>query len=311
MCSVLRRASATVLAVGFVTLAGWTPFAAAADEVTTLDDARLRSVAALTSDPAHQRYWAASGGSGRLLIRALDPQGKALGGAATLDRTQDVQSLAVHGSSVFVGDTGGPRKTVTIWKMDGPVPTTRTLAAAALQLTYPDGRHASEAMFLTSDGTIHVVTSGNNPGIYVPSESPSTEHPVELKRVGDAPADVTDATMLAGGQVALRSATTVYFVDPTTWAVTKETPITGVKKGAGLAESLSGGALLASGADKSITMVPMDDVAGATVTPMAVATPSSRPVTTAAAPMAPGPAIALVGAAVGAIVMALITVIKR
>lgn len=80
------------------------------------------------------------------------------------------------GWCVFIGDTGDNlevRPSVTIYAAPEPgIPshprdTVETAPAAALRVRYPDGPHDVEALFVTAEGVVHLVTKGRGGTVMV------------------------------------------------------------------------------------------------------------------------------------------------
>ena len=128
-----------------------------------------------------------------------------------------------EGSCVFVadiGDNAARRSSVTIYRIPEPAASEASAAvSAAFTLSYPDGAHDAEALLVTKDGVILIVTKGETGPVNVyrvPASAASGGGRVTLERVGAsikarAAADerITDGSVSPDGQwIALRSHST-------------------------------------------------------------------------------------------------------
>lgn len=243
-----RRVGAGVAAAGLL-LVGAVP-AGAADVAFSLQEPKVREIAGLTHDTHDQRYWMVGTGGGQLTAHAINDSGALIGSTSSTDYTQNVTALAWNDRRLYLGDVGGSRRQVTIWSMYGPVPNTLINRAERMRLRYPDGAHAANAIFVTAEGRIHVVTfSARGGGIYAaPADARfGPEQFYDLERVGDAPPNIHDAAQLADGRVAMRSVTEAFTLEAGTWRVLAREPIAEQPRGGSLAESIDGRTLLASG----------------------------------------------------------------
>jgi hypothetical protein len=139
------------------------------------------------------------------------------------------------GACLFAGDIGDNalvRPTVTVYAVPEPAPPTgpadttgTTAAPAVLQLRYPDGPHDVEALFVTPDGALYLITKGRS-GVFrvfrVPRGAWADEQPVTaealqtLPRPANAPARrlVTGAAIAPSGRrVAVRTYAELWFFD--------------------------------------------------------------------------------------------------
>lgn len=230
-----------------------TPLVAAADAGFTIGDSHVKSPAGLTADVPNDRYWAVAAGSGQVRAWALDASGVPLGPADSLDRAINVQAATAVGGDLYIGDVGGIRNNLTIWKLTGPVPTTTVRAAKAYRLRYPDGAHASRAMMVDDDKRIYVITSGSSGRIYRTPKAPKSDEMTVLEKVASAPEGVVDAVMLPGGQYSLRTASKLYFFDENFKKISSE-PIEGQPDGEALAMSLDGKSVIAAAGSQGSTV---------------------------------------------------------
>ena len=141
------------------------------------------------------RLWAHND-SGQPILYALDARGSVTGqlrlsGAAV----EDWEAMAVGPcggrSCLYVGDIGdndARRKRVTVYRLEEPAGTETSAAVQEVfHAIYPDGAHDAEALLVTSDGLLFVVTKGETGPIAVyrfPRELRSGETH-RLERVGE------------------------------------------------------------------------------------------------------------------------------
>ena len=109
--------------------------------------------------------------SGDPVIYALDANGGVTGHVRlTGAKVEDWEAIAVgacgSGSCLYIGDIGdnnGTRKQITIYRVAEPAAMGDSSAAAEVfYATYPDGPQDAESLLLTSDGSLHIVTKGEN-----------------------------------------------------------------------------------------------------------------------------------------------------
>lgn len=250
-----QRAVAALGVVALVALAG--PPVLAQDAGFTIAEPRAVPPAGLTVEAQRTRYWAVAPGGGRLTAYALDASGQPLGSVDSFDYAQSLQAVAFRAPYLYLGDVGGVRRIVTIWRMEGPVPGTSIHRARAFRLRYPDGSHNAGTVLVDLDRRLYVVTKGSSGGIYRAPERPSDEETTELERVGDAPDDITDGVVLFDGRIVLRSATRVYTLDPDSYDVVADAKLSGQPEGLALAQSTDGDRVLA-GSDAAGEVVALD-----------------------------------------------------
>ena len=232
---VISSIAYAILSVVFVTAAS-SPATAenAPGKVPTCQAAGpLVSVAELTegsgvaaSKRSPGRFWTHND-SGEPVLIALDSTGKVLGRVRVSGaRVDDWEAVAVGpcpaGSCIYVGDigdNGARRRDITIYRVpepadaSGPAP-----AAEAFHVTYPDGAHDAEALLVTPQGDILIVTKGDT-GPVALYRLPSGTTPggaITLQAIGHprqpaADGRITDGAVSPNGAwVALRSNTTLF-----------------------------------------------------------------------------------------------------
>ena len=115
------------------------------------------------------RFWSHND-SGGAVVFALDAHGAVTGrvqlaGAAV----EDWEAIAVGpcpaGSCIFVadiGDNNAQRRSITIYRVPEPAEGSGTAQVdGVFHASYPDGPHDAEALLMTPDGRLHIVTKGD------------------------------------------------------------------------------------------------------------------------------------------------------
>lgn len=261
-----RRARPVALAALAAAVTLWAAPAAVAEErAFVLAGGVVTHPAGMATDHLNQRYWALQSSSGTLSVQAFDATGARLGAVSSRDRITNVQALAFSSQQLFIGDIGGSREKVTILQMDRPLPGTEINKSMQISLAYPDGAHDAAAIMADASARLYVVTKGPKAGIYaapavvsvLPAWATTPAVANKMTRVADAPADVTDATMLVDGRIALRStAGGVTVLDAATYQTLGTQPIAAVQKGGSLTQSLDKATLLgAAGTEGSVVAV--------------------------------------------------------
>lgn len=280
-----KRAAGVV--AGAVALMALTPNLAVADGFT-ITNTDISAPVGLAADPSVSLYWTAnrtSGGS-TSKVYGLNESGRTRKTVTFGASTTSVEALFLSANQLYVGDIGDrgqSREFVTVIRLASLAQDRSSYRA--WDFTYPDGRHDARAMFLL-DGRVHLVTDGDNPGIYRAPRSPSSEGTNDLTRVADAPAGVTDATVTRSGRVVLRTASAVFAYDDT-WKLTASGRITGVRDGEALTTTLDRRRLMvgSSGAGAEVVQLPVptdiDPKVDPSARPSAPATPTATPGTVA------------------------------
>jgi hypothetical protein len=169
--------------------------------------------------------------SGAPVLYAVDVNGKAAGritlsGASVEDWEAIASGTCGTASCLFVGDIGdnnASRPRITIYRVAEPSASTGSVKAEAFHAAYPDGPHDAEALLVSPDGTLFVVTKGETGPVAVykfPRELQAGST-MKLERVGKALAEkakgnsrVTDGAFSPDGRwVALRTNDTLTFYD--------------------------------------------------------------------------------------------------
>lgn len=166
---------------------------------------------------------------GEPVVVALDEQGAPRGrvwiaGAGVTDWEAVAVGPCASGSCLFVADLGdndATRRHVTIYRVPEPTPTeSSTRQAEAFHAAYPDGAHDAEALFVTADGGLFVVTKGETGHIALyrfpqPLRAGSTARLQQVAVLGGRTRKkdwITDASASPDGQwIALRTRNVVTF----------------------------------------------------------------------------------------------------
>ena len=176
------------------------------------------------------RFWTHND-SGQPVLLALDDTG-AVTGRLTLSgaKVEDWEAVAVGpcpaGSCIYVGDIGdndAHRRQITIYRIPEPAEANGTAKVSdVFHASYPDGAHDAEALLVSPDGRLHIVTKGETGGIglYRFPGKLDAGTTAKLERVGEARAvgtagrndRITDgAVSRDGAWVALRTVSALMF----------------------------------------------------------------------------------------------------
>ena len=232
-----------------------------------------------------------------------------------------VQALSLFDGMLYIGDIGDEEKnrdSVTVFRVN---PDGSSTSFWAWDYFYADGPHQAEAMALSGNGRVHVVTGGDDPGIYRGGLADSRTGVNRLTRTADAPSGVSDAVFLGdGATLMLRTDTGVVLLDGSTWETQSST--TYVDGAADEAITVFGQDRMLVGGATQLRDEPLP-MGTATVTP--TPPPSSQDIAGTASPVpsdatgegdAPkvsrrGTLFALLGAAVVAVVAGLVVFVAR
>ena len=139
------------------------------------------------------RLWAHND-SGEPVLVALDARGSVTARVRLSGvKIEDWEAVAVGacpgGSCIYIGDIGdneAERKRVTVYRVSEPAGEESVVVKEMFHATYPDGAHDAEALLVTPDGGLFIVTKGETDpvGLYrFPRELRSgATH--QLERVG-------------------------------------------------------------------------------------------------------------------------------
>lgn len=283
--AIAALAALPVLAVALV----WPTVLAQADTQVafTITDSRITDSRGLAADPDRNVYWTVNGGQSQLgRVFALDRSGAVDGTVNFRADLVDVQALAYHDGSVYVGDIGdadAERQSITVYQLSQPDPDNSTVLYRAFDFAYPDGAHDAATMLINDAGRIFFVTKGQQGAIYEAPDNPSRQQVNTLTRVGDAPPYVTDGTFLPDGKIALRSYVDVKIIDPAKgYAVVAQAATPFQDQGESVTTELSGDGLLVGSAGSK----PVAYAMAVPTTMAAVPSPGPTPPTASTSPVA-------------------------
>lgn len=200
--------------------------------------------------------------TGEPLVYALDTSGHIRGkvrvtGAQVKNWEAIASARCGRGTCLYIADIGDnkeKRPEVTVYRVVEPRPTdSATATAERLLARYPDGPHDAEALFVTRDGTINIVTKDNPAAVYRFPQTLRVDTPMQLEPAGMLPMEkVTDADASPDGEwIALRSKDEmVFFRDEELALAEHGAPVSlrslGEPQGEGLAVGDDGTVYLAS-----------------------------------------------------------------
>ena len=246
----VRRALSGALAIAAsLLLAALLPSTAFAQSVAfTVKDGRILSSSGLARDVNAGLYWTANETGSRGVVYGLTTTGAVRGTLNYRAKPVDVEGLAVVNDTLYVGDIGDRTRTrslVTVYRFDNPRATGLTVTYRSYDFAFRDGPKDAETLLVTESGRILLVTAGKNAAIYAGPQQPSRQGLNRLTKVADAPDDITDGAFLPGGKkIALRSNTTVYILDASSYKTLVSAEFSTQPKGKSLAISLDGESLL-------------------------------------------------------------------
>jgi hypothetical protein len=279
----LRRplvAGSAVVLTGL--LLGWSAVLPAAAKTVefTISDSRITESSGLATDAPNERYWTVNDSGDAGVAYALDPDGDVQG---TLDfrvEPVDVEAVGFHDGRLYVadiGDNGEQRDFVTVYFFDDAEPSDQPVVYKAYDFAYPDGAHNAETLLVDDDGRLYIVTKGASGGIYAAPESPVRQGVNELERVGDAPAFVTDGTVLADGRIVLRTYVSVEVLDPGSYEVIARAATPAQKQGESITTTMDGKSLLIGSEGKRSKVLRIDIPSSLDQAPKPSSDPPERP----------------------------------
>lgn len=132
----------------------------------------LAEISGLAASRKHAGvFWAHGDSGGDPVVFAVDATGALRGRVTVAGATNDDwEDIAVgpcqSGDCLYladIGDNGDDRPTVTVWRVAEPAPgDPQTAAAERFDATYPGGARDAEALFVTGEGGVFIVTKGQN-----------------------------------------------------------------------------------------------------------------------------------------------------
>ena len=235
----LACAAASLLVFGMAA-----PAAASPGDTITLADASLSNSGGLAADPVRQVYWtAATSGA----VQAINPDGTTAGEVSYSATPADVEALAIFDGALFVGDIGGSRSSVAIYRLDSMDYGT-SVPVTEWTLHYPDGAHDAMTMMVSPRGNIWIVTKGSPGGLYyVPAPQAAGE--MTLEHVAEAPSWVTDGVFVDASTAVLRTYTSVLTYDMMDYDVTAAEPAPAQPQGESVTTTLAATGLVMGSRD--------------------------------------------------------------
>ena len=142
----------------------------------TFADAELKESSGVAASRAHAGLlWTIEDSHNDPVVFATDTLGSIRGsfritGAGNVDWEAIAVGPCLAGHCLYVGDIGdnlARRDRVTVYRVAEPAPSLAgpAVAAESLSIAYPDGAHDAEALFVTADGTMVIVTKGRNEAV--------------------------------------------------------------------------------------------------------------------------------------------------
>jgi hypothetical protein len=276
----LIRASRRVGLLLLVTvLLGIIPTVAGAEETLAfkITDARITESSGLAMDPAGNIYWTVNDSGDRGVAYGMGLNGKVQGTLNFRAQPFDVEAVAVHNDRLYVadiGDNNDRRSFVRVFFFKNPRANGLTVTYHAYDFRYPDGSHNAEALLVNNSGRLFLVTKSKNAAVYAAPANPKRSGVNELKKVGSAPAGVTDGTFLPDGhRIALLTYTSVYVLNASSYQVLASAPIPAQPQAESLTVSLDQKSLLVGSEGKKSKVYSVSIPSEATPTP----TPSEDP----------------------------------
>jgi hypothetical protein len=218
------------------------------EQAFVIRDSRVTESSGLARDTRAKLYWTVNDSGDQGTVYGLTTSGDVRGIIGFRARPVDVEAVAMSGQRLYVGDIGDNlrrRDMVTVYWFDNPRADNRTVPYRAYDFSYPDGPHDAETLLVDDSGRLYVVTKEAKGGIYVAPREPSRQGVNKLRRVGDAPAFVTDGVFLPGGdRIALRTYVSVVMLDGKTYRQVAQAATPFQKQGESVAVSLDGKSLL-------------------------------------------------------------------
>lgn len=263
--------------MAIVVVLGWSGLPAAAETVEfTISDNRITESSGLATDADAERYWTINDSGDEGIAYALDGKGKTDGTLEFRADPVDVEAVAFHDGRLYLADIGDNRERrdlVTVYVFADAEPAADPVIFQAYDFAYPDGPHDAETLLVDGDGRLFLVTKGVDGGIYAAPSSPSRTAVNELERVGDAPAFVTDGTVLPDGRYALRTYVSVEVIDADSLEVVARVATPAQRQGESITTTFDGKALLIGSEGEDSAVLRIDIPPGMGEAPSSAATP--------------------------------------
>jgi hypothetical protein len=274
----LQSSGAIVVALA---LCGLFPSIAAAKATVafTIKDERVVESSGLARDTVAGLYWTVNDSGASGAAYGVQPNGKVRGSLNYLAQPEDVEAVAFHDDRLYLGDIGDndeKRDFVRVYFFNHPRANGLTVDYRAYDFRYPNGSHDAETLLVNGKGRLFIVTKADKGGIYAAPKKPSRDGVNDLKRVGSAPAVITDGTFLPGDkQIALLSYDSVRVIDADTYKSVATAKIPRQPQAESITVSLDGQSLLVGSEGKKSKVYAMPVPGSETSTP--TPTPSGAP----------------------------------
>lgn len=180
-----------------------------------------------------------SGDDARVLVVSV--RDGAVVGEARLDGVEadDFEALApAPGGRLVVGDigdNGADREHVELYVLDEPGTGETTVTPRRVTLRYPGGARDAEALVVVGQSVFVVSKQLFGGDVFVAPALTDDRDSHTLRRVGPAPAAVTDAALLDDGDVVLRDYVRGFVMDPSDWEMRATFELPRVSQGETLA----------------------------------------------------------------------------
>jgi hypothetical protein len=158
--------------------------------------------------------WSHNDSGNAAVLFALDATGSTRGRVRVPVNTRDWEDVSAarcpQGDCLYIadiGDNGGHRRQVTIYRVPEPAPgDAKTAPPEVFNATYVDGPHNAEALFVV-DADLFIITKDRTGGVYRATITPTGSRRLTFQRVGQLGiAMVTDAeTSRDGTSVVVRT----------------------------------------------------------------------------------------------------------
>lgn len=178
------------------------------------------------------------------VVYVVDPRtGRTVGRTTYADEAHDVEALALGpDGDVWVGDigdNGGSRTGVSVHRVPPPRDGDRRVPATTYDLVYDEGARDAEALLVSPQGRLYVVSKGLFGGeVWQAPARLSEERPNVLTSVGDAEGMITDGAWFPdGSHVVLRDYGVAYVYDVTRqpWRYVGRVDLPDLEQGEGIA----------------------------------------------------------------------------
>ncbi len=194
----LGRAATVLLLLSAFLAAAWmlSPVAAPSPCVVVAGPAQLPDIQETSGLAISRRdnrmLWSHNDSGHETSLFAIDASGATRGRVAVPVSTRDWEDVSVgrcpSGNCVYIadiGDNGGARKVVRIYRVPEPAFSDRTTAQPEVfNAEYADGPHNAEAMFVVGDD-LFIVTKDRTGGVYRSHVPQTGAGPLRFERVGE------------------------------------------------------------------------------------------------------------------------------